>query len=829
MAKLPIYDFLSSRLKEYDAAFEVRKGTGFAQLFINPMQFMLQPIVDEAVELTIGQSFLRILQQPSPDAFPEERVDSLASNYFVTRNLGGYSSGSVRVYYGAPVNREWPANGTLFLGQNGKNYTNPSPFSITSAEMSLQIDNGLYYHDIIIKSQDLGLDTELPAEGISGLSNDPESLTVTNSTAIKGGTDRETNTQLITRTQKSIAVRDLVTGKGFNATMFESFVGFLSELTPVGFGEKEMMRDVQYNIHIGGKIDGYFKTANVLQSFKNFVGILPDYTRQAYGSTNLQMFYTTYAQAPDGNFDVSNGKRPIVKQVKSSSSAKFTSTVDLSNPIILPADARVRLIIDGADKTVNVAGSNPASTTKSDIINHINASFGYILATSVGPFFQLTSRIKGAGSSIVIEDATLGASVLLSVFGIAPPGVIVYGDGPITFSEISHYTITTDNGSIKRVLGPAVVALQATGSVTTNSNIFTDPTSAIFASVHANDIVTFNPYEPHHEDPSDNPATYLNDYRVVAVTDDNTLVLDATVPFTATDVSYFIKRTGIKHRETIYIQYWFSPLSIDIGPQVWNFDIANNSYYRGIRPNRAEYTVTDVSFLKINKVEVIDPVTFEPTGEILATGGGYGDGGYGEGPYGIGSGSDYYMIVNSPHERFSVFEDSYIVLHPSFIGMSVRVDYDCVPECLTMHNFVRSEDERVLDGDILMKHFLPAYVDATIQYKIDSTDSSIPTNEDLTTALKEFINKLTAGSSLEISDVYQFITRKTDPYDRYSSYIKPFTMTAVIHNIDGTTTVITSDDKLEIPTLTPFPKYTERPLSPRIAHWIAGNIVLERL
>lgn len=836
MSKLPVADFLTKRLKEYDPNFEVRKGTGFYQLFFNPMQFITQPIIDEAVELTVAQSFLRILQQPNPDSFPEEAVDSLASNFFVERIAGGASAGVARVYYALPVDREWPAKGAIFNGENGKTYTNPAPFLISRDVMSLQFENGSYYYDIPVQSEDLGEDTLLDAAGLVGIDNDPDALTVTNIAPFTGGYSRETNTLLIQRVRKSIAVRDLVTGKGFNATMFENFGGFLTELRAVGFGDQEMMRDIVYNTHIGGKIDGYFKTAKVSQGFKNITGLLPDYTRQSYGSTNVQLFNNISGETPDGNFDVSGGKYPIVQQVKPATSARYTSTVDLSSPINLFVNNRIRITIDGITKELSLKGSNPTTTTKAEILNHINAAFGYMVVFSVGPYIDTRSSKKGKTSTITIEDPEIGTSALTNVFGLLVPTVF-YGDGPIVFTETTHYTINTAYGTITRVIGPAVVPTLSppndslnTGSSTAGSTTFTDPTmldlsTGVFHDVAINDLVTFNPYSLNVDDLHGDPLTLKKDYRVLQVVDEHTLILDEEVPFTASDINYWIQRTGIKNREVVYIQYWFNPLSIDIGPLV----LLDTEGHRGIRAGREDQTITDVSFLRINGIEIIDPITFEPTGDVLATGGGYGEGGYGEGPYGIGSGSDYYMVVNSPHERFSAFEDSYIVLHPSLVGLSFRVDYDYVPECITMHNFVRSENERVLDGDILMKHFLPAYVDGTIQYKIDVTDSSVPDNDTLTTSLKNFINTQPAGSDLQISEVYQFLARTTDPYDRYGTYIKPFTLTAMIHNTDGSTTVISSEDALVVPTPNPFPKDTTKPLSPRISHWVAGNIVLERL
>jgi len=830
MANLPVADFLEARLKEYDPTFDVRKGTAFHQLFFAPMQFIMQPLIDEAVELGTGQSFLKILKQENPDAFPEERVDALVSNYFIDRDGGGNSVGVVRVYYAQPVNREWPATGTVFSGSNGKNYTNPGTFFISRDMMSLNIENGMYYYDIPIVSNDLGEDTVLDAEGLVGLDNDPDALYVLNSSPLKGGRYKETNKELITRARKSIAIRDLVTGKGFNATMFENFGGSLTEIKPIGFGDPEMMRDILFNAHVGGRIDGYFKTAAITPGFKNIVGLLPDYTRQTYGSTNLQLSLVEAAAVPDGNFDVANSKRPVVSQIRPVRAAQYTSPVAIPTAINLTTANRIRIGVAGQVKEIKIAGATASTTTRAEIINHINGAFGYILVTSVGANIKITSPVKSADSYISLlhpEVGGEGASALSLVFGLDEPSSF-YGEGPIVFKEDYHYDVNPTYGTITRVLGAFLVEKVATGDVSSGVAAITDPTTDIFLNVVAGDIVTINPDSILVDDLNDPPATLSKDFRVVA-NEGGRLVLDEPVGFTSSSAKYCVRRTGIKTREVVLVEYWFNPLSIDIGPLVNNTNTLTGEVTRGVRPGRYEQTITDVSFLRINKIEIIDPITYEPTGEVLATGGGYGEGGYGEGPYGIGSSSDYYMIVNSPEERFSAFEDSLIVLHPSLAGLSFRVDYDYVPECVAMHNFVRSESERVIDGDILMKHFVPAYVSGTIQYKIDSTDATVPTNESLTESLKNFITIQSAGTDLSISDVYQYLARATDPYDRYGSYIKPFTLSAFIYNMDGTTTVISSDDKLVVPTPSPFPKYTTCPLSPRITHWIADNIVLERI
>ena len=816
MAQLPIADFLRARLTEYDPKFDVRPGTGYESLFFKPMQFILQPLADEANTLETAQSFRRILLQDDPDAFSEESVDALASNLFVERVAGNKSGGVGRVYYVDAVDREWPAEGTVFTGNNGKTYTNPAPFSILATEMSAQIEDGNYYYDIPLVCTEEGSDGDLEATGLVELTNDSEVVFVTNKTAFTGGNAKETNTELITRVQRSIAVRDLVTGKGFNAIIFENFASFVDELQPIGFGDPEMMRDIQYNVHIGGKVDGFVKTTSITVGEKNFVAVLTDSTRQAAGTANIQLDGTTWFNVRATNLDRTGGKDPIVEQVKPSSAAVYQTPVDLSVPVDLSLAQYVYIGIDGTFRNVKVAGPSPAATTRYQIINAINTAFGLNVAAAIGNSFRIVSPTKGLTSEIVLDDPISGTSALTDVFGLTSGGgpYVFMGDGPIVFTEITHYEIDDVNGNIRRVIGASILGAQTTGQTTDGGDEFTDPSTNIFVNVLVNDIITIT------------TGADAGDYRVLEKIDDNTLRLDVELTDTATGINYYIRRTGIKDGEVVFIRYWFNPLSVDIGPLV---KLDEFGAVRGIRPGREEFTITDVAFLRIRAIELIDPVSLEPTGEFLNGNAGFGYGGFGMGAFGIGQEADFRLVVNSPTERFSAFEDAFIVFNSGLIGLSFRIEYDYVPQILDLHNFARSDAERVLDGDILMRHFLPAYVSGTIEYRVDATDSSIPDNDTLTELVKDFINKQLSGSDLEYSDVNQFIQKTTDPFYRYGTFIKHYTLKAVIHNTDGSTTVVTGADFLRVVPPDPFPRATSRPLSARITHWVADNLTLTRL
>lgn len=816
MAQLPIGKFLTERLLEYDAKFELRKGTGFESLFFQPLQLIVQPLRDEANDIFIGQSFSRILSQADPNSFDEEVVDSLASNLLVYRRTGGQSSGTVRCYYNEPVDREYPATGAVFSANNGEVFTNPSPFKVTASEMSIAIEDGLYYFDIQVQSVNSGDAVNIEANGIVAFSGDTDFVRVTNKLAISGGVPREVNTDFITRAKNSIGTRDLLVGKGFNAILFENFPSILQEMQPIGLGDPEMMRDIVYNTHVGGRVDGYMKTFSIKQDFQNFVGVLIDPTRQAYGSTNVGLPGTAWISLKKSSIDRSNNHPPVVTQIKVASQAEFLNSVDLTVPVNLSSNQHIKIGIDGNFLNIRIAGINAAATSRNEIVNLINNAFGFKVAFNEGNTFRLRSPTFGNTSSIVLADPDVGNSTLTIVFGLSSlfDPYQYNGDGPIEFIEGVHYNIDDALGNIQRILGPIVLALQTTGNTTVGSDQFTDATPSIFLNVVMNDIISITT--------GSEPA----DYRVIAKIDNNTLQLDYEFLNTEATLSYEIRRSGIKDEEIVYAQFYYNPVSIDIGKYII---LDTYGRVRGVRTGRELVTITDLILLRVRSIEIIDPLTKEPTGQILDGSGGYGQGGYGLGGYGVGSGAEWRIVVNLPTDRFSFFEDSFIILDSAYNGESVRVSYDYVPELEDVHNFVRSERERILDGDVLVKHFLPAYVQGTIQYQIKNADASTPTNEDLQTAMIGYINAVRAGETLEFSDIVQFITKFLDPYQTYKVFVKNFTLQADIHNTDGTVSRISGTETLTIPTLDPFPKDTRAPLSARITHWIADDLIMERI
>lgn len=888
---LPVIDLIVARLQEYDPKFELRPGTAFYELFIKPLQIILQPYQIELDNIKLNQSFRRIVELEDPNAHPEDAVDSLASNVFVDRITGGKAAGVGRIYYSEPVDVVYPVDGLEFTSSTGLLYRNTAAVNMTATQMSANIENDLFYVDVSVAASDYGDSYNLEEADMLILVNDTRAITATNKYPIKGGSNRETNLDFITRTKKSIAVRDLNTGKGFTAIMFESFADTLLEAQAVGFLDPEMRRDILYNMHVGGKIDGYVKTTSINTQTFDVVGLLIDETRRISTVNYVYLYGTTPVSLRAPRVD--NTERNVtVSATTASENAQFYSYADLTHAVNMVGAERIKLTIDTVTREMHIAGSVPSSTIINEIVRKINNAFGktvtsivinptvktrtntglcinatdrfydsadrafqnvavgdqlYIyVGTNTGTYevinkisdnvvqvdatftadqLDVPYRVNRTGtymkfnatSVITVDNPDVGNSALLVAFGLAAPQS-VYGSQPRVYNEAVGYEVNYSTGYINRLIGNTVVADTATGVAQVGIYFYDLTLVNPFATVLENDILTVvDSAQP----------TLIQDYRIKEVVSNNQIRLDKPLVAADTNITYRITRTEILDGENVSVDFDYNPLSIDVGGLVPLDEYGRN---RGVRPGREDYTITDMPLLDVSQVELIDPVTKEPLNQVLESRGGFGRGGFGRGGFGRGSSSEWRLKVLDPTVRFSMWENSLILIDPAYSTQSFRVTFRTCPDVSAYQTFADSDLERVLDAHVLIKHFIPALVSANIYYSIDKTNPNTPTNDEVVASIKSMINKMKAGSALDISDIVQVILAKIDPTGSGQARVKlPTTLEAVVHNSDGTKTVLSSNDQLVIPDNTVDDPNPVAPLTPRVAHWIADNITLTRV
>ncbi len=891
---LPILDFLVKRMEEYDSSYEYRKGTAFSELFMQPLATIFQPIRDEANVIQINQSLKRILDLENPDLWYEDAVDEVVGNLYVYRRNGSKSGGVVRMYYLDAKEVEFLAGSLTFTSSSTLSYTSTQNVFITAQQMSLQIEEDFFYVEVPVEAEKEGTQYDADIGEIIAVS-DITAAKAYNPNKFTGGADRETNTELITRTQKSIGVRDMNTGKGFNAIMFEQFLSKLTELQPIGFGDPEMMRDIYFNYHIGGRIDGYVKTPSILEGEFDVTGLNIDFTRRLGTLTNVIMEGTEEIELGRQNLDTADNNVRAFNIAMAEKSGVFYSYVNLSGSIDLSVNQFIRVGVDNDDPVnIKISGANPATTQSGEIINKINIGVGKSIASlavnpivvsrrsvgnipavgsvifidptpgifkntvvgdklyimvgtnsaaydiisissenqiiidgalpftdaetnvnyrisRTGTFLRLLSPTKSFSSKIFVGSPTAGSDALTDALGLPAGDYYFYGQGKYEYTEGVDFSVELSGGKIKRIIGSTLLSNTLTGEV--DKDIFLeDVTTDIFLNVEAGDIITI--YDAA-------TADYIKDYRILEKVNNNKLRVPAFFPTTESGIKYRITRTGIKDDEMIQVSFDYNPMTIDIGDQV---QLDEYGRELGIRPGREEQTITDLAFLYIKQIELINPVTGEPLNEILDGKGGFGRGGYGRGGYGRGSQAQYFLNVNVPERRFSALEDSFIAIDTAYLAQSFKVSYRYVPEVTEFQAFADSDSERVLDAHILLKHFLPAVVDLQLEYTTDPSNANTPTLEVVKAAVADHINKVKAGKQLDASDITTVIYDLIDPNgERNVKVTVPLIMRATIHNTNGSQTVIQSIDTLQVSEES-IPPYTDAPLSPRITHWIAGDL-----
>ncbi len=92
---------------------------------------------------------------------------------------------------------------------------------------------------------------------------------------------------------------------------------------------------------------------------------------------------------------------------------------DLSAALDLSAASTIRLRIDGATRTIEVAGGDPAATSRSEVISALNDAFGADVASVDGYSIAVASPTPGAAGEVALEDVPNGDAAP-AVFGLPP-------------------------------------------------------------------------------------------------------------------------------------------------------------------------------------------------------------------------------------------------------------------------------------------------------------------------------------------------------------------------------------------------------------------------
>lgn len=224
-----LIEFLEDKLTEFNPDIATGEGTSIRDLFIKPFSVIFQPIVDE---------ILRIRQNLSLEAgesLSEEDLDKLAANFFVTRKPGSKSTGVARLFFSLPVDELVP-QGTVFIASNGIRFLSTADVTITSSGLQLNTFGDLFFQDVNVEAENTGVSGNIPASLLADIQASNTSITdITNPAAFTGGSETETNAELMTRLAIAITFRNLINDNGAKLILLEAFPRLIDILV-VGFG-----------------------------------------------------------------------------------------------------------------------------------------------------------------------------------------------------------------------------------------------------------------------------------------------------------------------------------------------------------------------------------------------------------------------------------------------------------------------------------------------------------------------------------------------------------------------------------------------------------------
>lgn len=370
-------------------------------------------------------------------------------------------------------------------------------------------------------------------------------------------------------------------------------------------------------------------------------------------------------------------------------------------------------------------------------------------------------------------------------------------DDAFTYIEGADFTMIDSSGVIARIAGSNIFHITNTAATVTTTKILTKIGG--FIGVRQDMILTI-----------DLPASVAGTYTVKTHIDDDNIEIYGVFPVgAAAGVSYQID-------DMLTIEFEYNPVTVDVIAEPRSVD-------------RTDFTITDVPLMYIESIQVLDPISGEPTGAVIEAGGGFGWGGFGAGGFGFGGGANYQLLVSIPTLRHSQREDVYLEFSTNYLGFAIRINYQYASAIPPIQAFMDDRNNQSVTASLLARHFIPVFVDGTeaVVYDIPaSTSTSAISVDEMAELLKTFITDVDSGDDLELSDLVDVL------YDNGASRVDLGTLQKLrgeIHNHDGSIEFRSPDDagSISVPD-DEIPDPTDKPLSPRIARFLARDISLQR-
>lgn len=246
------------------------RNTTLFDLNIRPRAVVYMISRAEWCALRQTQSLQGVIENPALAS--DDIVNAILSNYLITRRLGTSATGRIQVFvntsatYNIPATTTFSTTSGLVFAPNASYRAIPNPSAANDiALVSADTSGTLFYFLVPVTAAAAGLASQLPAGAAVVMAPPVPNLVSAQAFGnFTGGTNDETNAQLIARIPQAQSVKNMATPLAISAVLLQQF----PEITDVSvqrMNDPAMLRNSHniLGVKTGGYADIYVRTGAV--------------------------------------------------------------------------------------------------------------------------------------------------------------------------------------------------------------------------------------------------------------------------------------------------------------------------------------------------------------------------------------------------------------------------------------------------------------------------------------------------------------------------------------------------------------------------------------
>lgn len=216
---------------------DLREGTGLRDTVIRPSAVILA-LMRKSSDLYFSQNTVSSIDNQTDHTI----VDSLMSNWFLTRNTGSRSIISARLYFSRAKNTSITSH-TFFSPDNNLRFFPIETATFSRDAMQYDSYSNEYYLDVDMIAESEGAEYNIGEGSLLYFSLfDPYFLRAEINFLKETAIETESNDQFVSRASSAISTRNLINNPSVDSNLRIAF-NYLKRIVTIGMGDEEMIRD----------------------------------------------------------------------------------------------------------------------------------------------------------------------------------------------------------------------------------------------------------------------------------------------------------------------------------------------------------------------------------------------------------------------------------------------------------------------------------------------------------------------------------------------------------------------------------------------------------